>query len=52
MAGIDSLKNAIPGGIGSAPTFVVLKNGVEKGRFIEDPKVAVDTDIASFFAVQ
>jgi hypothetical protein len=52
LNGIDSLKTAR--NISAAPSFIVLKNGVEKGRIIEDPTFGstVDKDLALYFAKQ
>jgi hypothetical protein len=52
LNGIDSLKAALS--ISAAPTFVVIKNGVVKGKMIEDPQFGstVDKDLALYFANQ
>jgi hypothetical protein len=50
LSGIDSLKSALS--ISAAPSFIVIKNGVVKGKMIEDPVFGstVDKDLATYFA--
>jgi hypothetical protein len=50
MAGIDDIKTKY--NVSAAPTFIVLKNDVDKGRLVEDPATgkSVEQTLADAFA--
>jgi hypothetical protein len=52
MAGIDEIKNTHQPTIIDAPTFIVVKDGVEKGRIQDTPEsgTTVEEMLAPFFA--
>ena len=52
LAGFDSLKTTHTPAISSAPTFIVMKDGVEKGRITDAPASGktVEEELAPLFA--
>lgn len=52
LAGIDEVKAKY--NIGDAPTFIILKNDVEKGRIALEPSpgMRIEQELAQIFAVQ
>jgi hypothetical protein len=52
MAGIDEIKGTHQPAITSAPTFIVVKDGVEKGRIQDTPEEGktVEEQLAPYFA--
>lgn len=52
LAGFDEIKATHTPAITDAPTFIVMKNGVEKGRIEDGPTAgkSVEEELAPFFA--